>query len=149
MDVSIAIEQVEADVRSALGEQLPDGEGFALDDDFAAWRDGPFANPEQTTMAVPWTWRGRNGGLLGLDATNKEVLVRGLTVVEEGDGEFLCRRYVDWLPALEQAGILLFSRPIRSIDERYGSGALDEIPEYAEAMEEIARARARVGPDQR
>ncbi|MFL6203890.1 MAG: hypothetical protein ACJ739_00920 [Acidimicrobiales bacterium] len=142
MDVTTAIEQVEADVRSAFSEQLPEGEGFALDDDFAAWRESPFANPEQTAMAVPWTWSGRNAGLLGLDATNAEVVVRGMTVIEEdGGGSLQCRRYVDWLPALEQAGIVIFTRPIRSIDERYGTGELSGIPEYEEAMEEISRVR--------
>ena len=145
MDVGIAIEQVEADVRSALGEQLPDGEGFGLDQDFEAWRDEPLANPEQTGMAVPWTWHGRNAGLFGLDATNREVVVHGMTVVEEDGGTFVCRRYVDWLPAMEQAGLIMFTRPIRPIEERYEPGALDGIPEYDEAMGEIARVRDELG----
>ena len=144
MDLSTAIEQVEADVRSALGEQLPDGEGFGLDDDdFDAWRDDPFQSSDATKVVVPWTWSGRNAGLFGLDATNREVVLRGITVVEEDGDGFLCRRYVDWLPAFEQAGLVMYTRPIRSIDERYGPGELSGIPEYEEALEEIRRAHGK------
>ena len=143
MDVSTAIEQVRADVASALGEQLPEGEGFDLDDDFDAWRDDPFQSSESTKIVVPWTWSGRNAGLFGLDATNREVVVRGITVIEEDGDEFLCRRYVDWLPVLAQAGLIIFTRPIRSIDERYGSGELSEIAEYEEALEEIRRVQGK------
>jgi hypothetical protein len=145
MDVSIAMEQVEADVRSAFTEQLPDGEGFQLDEEFDAWRDDPFQSSDTTKVVVPWTWSGRNAGLLGLDATNREVVLRGITVIEEDGDGFLCRRYVDWLPAFEQAGLVMFTRPIRSIDERYGEGELRGIPEYEEAMEEIARVRDDLG----
>ena len=143
MDVSTAIEQVEADVRSAFLGQLPDGEGFALDDDFDAWRDDPFQSAESTKMVVPWTWSGRNAGLFGLDATNRDVVVRGITVIEEDGDGFLCRRYVDWFPAFEQAGLIMYTRPIRSIDERYGPGELSGIPEYDEALEEIRRVQGK------
>jgi hypothetical protein len=145
MDTSTAIEQVEADVRSALGEQLPDREGFAVDDEHEGWHDSPFATDDGSKVVVPWIWRGVNNGLLGLDATGKEVIVRGITVIEEDGDAFLCRRYVDWLPALEQAGIVLYTRPIRSIDQRYGPGQLSDIPEYEEAMQEIARAQDSTG----
>jgi hypothetical protein len=146
MDVSTALELVEADVRNAFGEQLPDGEGFDVDRDFDGWRDAPFETSDHSKVVVPWTWGGRNSGLLGLDATNRDVLIHGITVIEEDGGSFLCRRYVDWLPALGQAGILLDTRPIRPIDERYGPGELSAIPEYEEALEEIARVRAEL-PD--
>jgi len=149
MDVSTAIDLVKADVDGALAEQLPDGEGFELDPEFDGWRDDPFASTEATKLAVPWIWHGRNAGLFGLDATNREVVVRGLTVIEEDSGSFLCRRYVDWLPVLAQAGLIIYTRPIRSIDERYGPGELTGIPEYEEAVDEIRRVREQVGKPER
>ncbi len=145
MDTDTAIERVAEDVRAALGEQLPDREGFAIDDEYEGWRDTPFATADESKVVVPWVWRGVNNGLLGLDSTGKEVVVRGITVIEEDGDQFLCRRYVDWLPALEQAGIVLYTRPIRSIDQRYGPGQLSDIPEYEEAMQEIARAQESAG----
>jgi hypothetical protein len=145
MDVSTAIAQVEDDVRAALREQLPDGEGFAIDTDFSEWPGAPLATEDRTAMAVPWTWSGINAGLLGLDGTGAEVVVHGLTVIEEdGPSSFLCRRYVDWLPALEMAGIIIYSRPIRSIYQRYNPDDLAAIGEYQEALEEIARVREEI-----
>jgi hypothetical protein len=148
IDVDQALELVQIDVQSALQDQLPDGEGFALDDDFDGWRDDPFADDDQTKVVVPWTWSGLNAGLLGLDATNAPVVVRGLTIVFEDGGNHLCHRYVDWLPALAQAGIILFTRPLRSITEKYDEDELREIPEYAAAAEEIAEIRERFGLDE-
>ncbi len=145
IDVSAALELVEADVRSALGEQLPDGDGFALEDAFDGWRDNPLADNDQTQVVVPWTWSGINAGLLGLDATGAPVMVRGLTVVFESDGTHLCHRYVDWLPALAQAGLILYTRPIRSVTDRYDERSMLQVPQYAAAAHEIAEARARFG----
>jgi hypothetical protein len=145
IDVSVALELVEADVRNALQDQLPDGEGFAVDEQFDGWRDNPLADGDQTKVVVPWTWSGVNAGLLGLDATGAPVLVRGLTVIFEDGDDHLCHRYVDWLPVLAQAGLILFTRPLRSITERYSEEELLEIPDYQAAAEEIAAVREQFG----
>ncbi len=145
IEIDQAIELVQIDVSSALQDQLPEGEGFALDEDFDGWRDDPLRDTDQTRMVVPWTWSGINAGLLGLDATGKPVVVRGVTIVTEAHGQFLCHRYVDWLPALSQAGIVLFTRPLRPITERYDEGELLEVPDYAAAAKEIAEVRERFG----
>jgi hypothetical protein len=148
IDAADALAQVELDVSNALQEQLPDGEGFALDADvYERWRDDPFTTQERTYLVVPWTWSGRNAGLLGLDGTGNEVVVNGLTVIfEDEDGAVLCQRYVDWLPALQQAGVILFTRPIRSLSERVDEDALMAIPEYADAVREIREAEERSKP---
>ncbi len=147
IEVDVALELVEADVRNALQEQLPDGEGFALDDAFEGWRDNPFADADHTKVVVPWTWSGRNAGLLGLDATGAPVVVRGLTVIFEDGDQHLCHRYVDWLPVLAQAGLILFTRPLRPITERYSEEDLLAIPDYRSAAEEIAAVREQFGLD--
>ena len=146
IDVELALELVRADVENALREQLPDGEGYDYDRArFDGWRDNPFTNSDQTAFVVPWTWRGRNAGLLGLDATGLPVIVNGVTVVYEDGDNHLCHRYVDWLPVLQQAGLVLFTRPLRPVTEKYDEGELMEVPEYAAAAQEIAEIRERYG----
>jgi hypothetical protein len=144
-----AIDQVQRDVESALREQLPGGEGFALAAEFESLADDPLANAEETTIVVPWTWQGVNEGLLGLAPTRRPVTVRGVTVVTEGRDELMCERYVDWLPALAEAGIMISTRPIVDIRSVYSQEQIDEAPELRDALEELDRLRARSDRDRR
>jgi|GEM_PF-3855442 len=145
IDPNVAINAVEEDVAVALREQLPDGEGFALDDAFPGWADNPLSDSDSTAVVIPWRWDGRNAGLLGLAATRRPITVRGVTIVTEDRDELLCQRYVDWLPALSQAGIALFTRPIVELSTVYTDEELRETPELAEALDEIQRVRDQFG----
>jgi hypothetical protein len=166
VDVSRAIKAVRFDVASALDTQLSEGEGWKVDEEFTAWEDDPPRNGDSSAVVIAWTWNGTNDGLFGLARTGRHVTVRGLTVVTDAppddppvdvdpddDSDFRdlrCHRYVDWLPALAQAGITLFTRPIVELDPRFrqprepGSAddlevtaVLEENPELAEALEEL------------
>jgi hypothetical protein len=143
IDPHDAREAVEHDVATALERQLPGGEGFALATDVPDLEDNPMGNEGSTAIAVPWTWHGRNEGLLGLAGTQRFVTVRGITIVTEGAGELLCQRYVDWLPVLSEAGLELSTRPIVDIRTAYDEDELRATPELAEALDEIDRLRTR------
>ena len=120
-----ARDEVEKDVTGALGEQLPDGRGFALDEAFPNWLLDPLADDGSDTIAVPWTWHGRNEGLFQLAATHREVTLRGITVVTDGGTDLICQRYIDWLPALQEAGIVLYTRPIVASTREFDPNVLE------------------------
>jgi hypothetical protein len=141
-----ARDEVQKDVTNALGAQLPDGRGWELDEAFPRWERDPLSDDESGTVAVPWTWHGMNEGLLGLAATHREVTLRGLTVVTERGQDLLCQRYVDWLPALQQAGIVLFTRPIVQSTREFSTQELDDDPDLADLVAEVATLREALGP---
>ena len=144
IDPEVAIDAVAEDVAAALREQLPEGEGFHLDEAHPRLREDPLSDAEGTAVVVPWVWDGVNAGVLGLAPTNRRVQVRGVTIVTEGRDGLLCQRYVDWLPVLTQAGITIFTRPIVELATVYGEDELRRSPELAEALDEIERAKSRL-----
>jgi hypothetical protein len=140
IDADRARSEVEKDVAAALGGQLPDGNGFSIDDAFPEWEVNPMADDGSNTVAVPWTWHGMNEGLLGLAATHREVTLRGVTVLTERGPDLMCQRYVDWLPALQQAGIVLFTRPIVESTRPFSADELAD-PDLKGLVDEIAALR--------
>jgi len=141
-----ARDEVQKDVEAALSEQLRPGRGFALDEVFSAWLQDPLQDDAGSVVVVPWTWHGENEGLLGLAATHREVTLRGITIVSEQGPELLCQRYVDWLPALQQAGIVLFTRPIVQSTREFAAEELADSEDLANAVDEIATLRQTLGP---
>lgn len=121
-DPEEAIELVRRDVELGMADWLIadpglDAAGFRLLDSFAD--DAAFVGPETGSVAVPWVWVGRHGGVgMGLAPTGNVVEVRGLTVVRDDDGTPTFTRFVDWVSALAGMGVGLFSRPV--VDESAG-----------------------------
>jgi len=170
IDIEKAKRAVRRDVTRALQDQLPAGEGWSFDQAFPEWEDNPPRNSDDSAVVVSWTWEGTNEGLLDLAPTHRPVKVRGITVVTEGPprpveeqdpdedfSELRCHRYVDWLAVLEEAGIMVYTRPIEEFDRRFRrradldpddaaevEAALAENPELEVALTELRDA---LGPD--
>jgi hypothetical protein len=111
-----AVSLVRRDVVAGLDKLFParedDGEeGFRIAEDFAG--QAPITN--DAVEAVVWTWTGRDTvGFGGLKPTRTQVVVRGVTLIERGDGETGPRvyRYVDWSQVAAQLGVGFTGRPV-------------------------------------
>src|SRR5262245_57436387 len=110
------ISWVRRDVVAGLDKVFParaedDAEGFRIADDFEG--QAPITN--DTVEAVVWTWTGRDTvGFGGLKPTRAQVVVRGVTLIEQGEGGKGPRvyRYVDWSQVAAQLGVGFTGRPV-------------------------------------
>jgi hypothetical protein len=61
--------------------------------------------------ALAWEWTGVDMvGFNGLAPTNRRVLVRGVTFVEDDDKERTYHRYIDWIGVVGQLGLGFIGR---------------------------------------
>jgi hypothetical protein len=108
LDANPAVALVREDVMSGLREFFSAAPGFVP---AGSPDDAPMTNGRQT--AVAWEYHGRhNGTFQGIPATGRDVVIRGVTVVEQGGrGRVLFSRYVDWLDVMSQLGLSAIARP--------------------------------------
>jgi hypothetical protein len=119
--------EAEADVRAvAPGILNEEGGGFRIGGPFAERSfngfipvpERPLSDGDSQIHVVPWEWHGIDdlgdrGGLAGLGATGRTVILRGVTMVTRDDERGLqLFRYIDWMDAFTQAGISVATRPI-------------------------------------
>lgn len=98
------------DVQAGLGEVFAlSDEGLGLLDSLGDL-DEPLGSEHHDVL--PWQWSARHVGVLaGIPPTGREVVIRGLTVVEWRDGEPWFHRFIDWLGLFDQVGAALVTRP--------------------------------------
>ena len=102
-------ELVDRDVSDGLVDAFQRTEGLGSLDTFGTL-DEPISSG--THDVLPWQWAGRHmGSLAGIPPTGRDVVVRGVTIVENRDGELVYHRFVDWLGVFEQLGAMLVTRP--------------------------------------
>jgi hypothetical protein len=76
----------------------------------------------EASVGVEWSYSGvhaEDGAFNGLRATQNDVTVRGFTImgVDEEDGTFKIRRYIDWAGLFAQLGLTLNWRvPLDDVD---------------------------------
>jgi hypothetical protein len=105
------------DVEVGIGEWLRadediDGAGFRLLEPFDREAD-QLRNAETGTVVIPWAWVGRHDGdVMGFTPTGRVIDVHGVTLVRDTEDGPKYSRFVDWVSALGQMGVGLFSRPI-------------------------------------
>lgn len=112
-----ALELVIEDVTRGIGEWLRadddiPGSGFRLLEPFE--RDAEqLRNAETGTVVVPWGWTGRHDGdVMGVTPTGRIIDIHGVTLVRDTEQGPQFSRFVDWISALGQMGVGLFSRPV-------------------------------------
>ena len=89
-----------------------DGAGFRLLEPFDR-EEVPINSSQTGTVVIPWAWRGRHDGdVMGFAPTGRVVDVHGVTLVRDTDDGPKYSRFVDWISALAQMGVGLFSRPV-------------------------------------
>lgn len=119
-DPGEALALVRDDVERGMGEWLRadtgiDGSGFRLLEPFDA-EEVPINSTQTGTVVIPWAWLGRHDGdVMGVTPTGRVIEVHGVTLVRDTDDGPRYSRFVDWVSALGQMGVGLFSRPV--IDE--------------------------------
>ena len=68
---------------------------------------------EPLVSVLAWEWGVRHvGSLQGTPATQRDVTLRGMTVVDDRSGERLLSRYIDWLGLYAELGALSIARPL-------------------------------------
>jgi hypothetical protein len=119
---------VEVDVGDRLGRYFTASDvgdvpaGFSRSDDFG--EGGIVEGGSDATSAftfVRWRWAGYHSGAIpsraGSDvvaATGNDVVVEGLTVVEDDRGDrYRARWFVDWLSVYAQLGVVTLGRPTK------------------------------------
>jgi hypothetical protein len=123
------VHRVVAEGLGALVAPRGDGHGFVQPDGFESIGDEPIADEQDRVVAVPWEWRGVHvEALLGVASTQRDVVVRGVTLVTGEEGAELLHRYIDWADVLQQLGARVFGRPLVDVVDRWG----DEVPEVEE-----------------
>jgi hypothetical protein len=117
-DPSEAIELVARDVESGMGEWLRadvdslERAGFRVLEEFARDENG-IRGAESGTVAVPWAWVGRHDAdVMGFAPTGRVIELRGVTMVRDTEDGPAFTRFVDWITALGQMGISLWTRPV-------------------------------------
>jgi hypothetical protein len=119
-DPGEALALVRDDVERGMGAWLLaddeiDGAGFRLLEPFDS-EEVPINSTQTGTVVIPWAWRGRHDGdVMGFAPTGRVIDVHGVTLVRDTDDGPTYSRFVDWVSALGQMGVGLFSRPI--VDE--------------------------------
>jgi hypothetical protein len=103
------------DVTEGLAPYFTAVEGFRAE---PFWRPEPGAEQREKTW-VAWTYEAKHTGLLaGIPPTEREVTVRGVTLVDRSEREPMFYRYIDWLDLCQQIGLSITSRP--AVDPREG-----------------------------
>jgi hypothetical protein len=128
-----AVNMVQRDVEQGIGAWLVpaddvDGAGFRVQARFE--RDGGrLGNGDTGTTAVPWAFRGRHEyDVMGFLPTGRVVDVQGVTIVHETPDGPQFARFVDWVGALSQMGVSLFTRPVLDDPPRAGTIHRPRIP---------------------
>jgi hypothetical protein len=116
-----ALELVAQDVQEGMGRWLRADDdsieraGFRVLEPFDVEREG-IRGPETGTVAVPWAWVGRHEeDVMGFAPTGQVVELRGVTLVRDTEAGPAFSRFVDWVSALGQMGVGLWTRPV--VDE--------------------------------
>ncbi|MFZ6005134.1 MAG: hypothetical protein ACOYXM_14505 [Actinomycetota bacterium] len=108
---------VRQDVERGIGEWLRaddevDSPGFRLLEPFDDPSD-PLVSPNTGTVAVPWAWVGRHvHDVMGYLPTDRVIEVRGVTIVRDTESGPAFSRFVDWVSALAQMGVVVSSRAV-------------------------------------
>ncbi|MGH9275341.1 MAG: hypothetical protein ACRDZU_11905 [Acidimicrobiales bacterium] len=112
-----ALALVRDDVERGMGDWLRadeeiDGAGFRLLEPFDV-EDVPINSAQTGTVVIPWAWVGRHDGdVMGFTPTGRVIDLHGVTIVRDTDDGPRYSRFVDWVSALGQMGVGLFSRPV-------------------------------------
>jgi hypothetical protein len=107
----------EQDVTQGLQQYFEPVGGFQLE---AFWRPEPGVEQLHKTW-VAWTYHARHSGVFaGIPPTEREVTVRGATLVDGSEKEPLFYRYIDWLDVCQQIGLSISGRPAVEPGERFG-----------------------------
>jgi hypothetical protein len=105
------LEEVESDVRDALGQAFPGR--FDLVAPFGDFL--PIEDANANVTVVPWIWRGRHEEtFFEARPTGNLVEVTGVTMVTQKGSEILYHRIVDWQTLYRQIGFLMVCRRPRS-----------------------------------
>lgn len=100
-------ELARADVVDGLGGSFADG-------DFRRLKDFEGLDlPSGNVAFVPWEYHTRHTGtFFGLDATQRDVVLVGVTAIDTTGVEPLFHRFVDWANVLAQLGVTWSARPL-------------------------------------
>jgi hypothetical protein len=108
MTDKLAADLIRDDVEQSLGRYFAPREGFNVPEPFN--HAEPIANQSHT--AVIWEYSGTHtGDFHGIKATQRDVIVRGATVVDHSKEPPLFHRYVDWAEVMGQLGLSITGRP--------------------------------------
>jgi hypothetical protein len=117
MEADEAIAQVRDDVSGYLGRAFTledDGPQFVLEDRFHG--DGLSAIANENSAVVVWQFTGRHTGEFQyIEATGRDVVVQGCSVISPGGDGFELRHYINWVGVLGQLGVT-FTRPLLPAD---------------------------------
>jgi hypothetical protein len=138
-DLGLAVAIAEADSTVKLQRWFPQRGR-------AGWTDHPERSGVlgEASVGVEWSYSGvhaEDGAFNGLRASQNDVTVRGFTImgVDERDGEFKIRRYIDWAGLFAQLGLTLNWRvPLDDVDVLTAKAAAS-----AEAATAAEAAKAR------
>lgn len=136
-NVSTVIDLVHRDVHEGLSGSIEprDGEGFAVGEGFEFVADAPIADPEGRVAVVPWQWRGVHvQPVLGVQASGRALVVRGVTLVTGDEEAELLHRYIDWADVLQQLDARFYERPVVDGLERWHDELL-EVEEFTRLAE--------------
>jgi hypothetical protein len=97
-----AFDLVHDDVHAGLAESFTPRPGFIATEGFG---DGePITNGRHT--AVVWEYHGRHDApFQGVEPTGADIVIRGVTVIEQSGRRQVFHRYVDWLDVMAQLGL--------------------------------------------
>jgi hypothetical protein len=114
--LELVMDDVERGMRAWLSvDDDLEASGFRLLEPFDREPD-QFRNDETGTAVIVWAYRGRHAGdIMGIVPTGRIIDVHGVTIVRDTEEGPRYSRFVDWITALGEMGVGLFSRPI--IDE--------------------------------
>jgi hypothetical protein len=103
------VDLVGSDIEECFKPLLTRLDGFQVARPFSA-DDNAVSNGRLSALA--WEWSGRDEtGFNGLGATNQDITVRGVTIVEfRDDAETLYHRYIDWNDVAAQLGLATVGR---------------------------------------
>jgi hypothetical protein len=75
-------------------------------------------NADHTATAVVWEFPCRHTGIFqGLNATHKDLTVRGTTIVQQDGDVTLFRRFIDWAEVMTGLGMYASFRPTISSED--------------------------------
>jgi hypothetical protein len=96
------------DVEKSLKRYFSPTDGFTIPEPFIGAQ--PIAN--QTHTAVVWEYAGvHTHAFHGIEATQRSVVVRGATIVDQSGETALFHRYIDWSEVMGQLGLAITGRP--------------------------------------
>jgi hypothetical protein len=107
---------VERDIVAGLADVFSPLEGFRAPHQFA--NVAPISNGTQT--AVVWEYSvTHTGDFQGIRPTGREIVVRGVTIVDTSGDEPVYHRYIDWADVFAQLSLSTTGRP--ALDDPFAS----------------------------